>query len=47
MKLSQLGKMSTEIAKDVVMAGAKPIADEIRKGLEKTYRDLNIQKVIY
>ena len=35
LKLSQLGKMSTEIAKDVVMAGAKPIADEIRKGLEK------------
>ena len=26
--------MSTEIAKDVVMAGAQPVADEIRKGLE-------------
>ena len=34
LKLSQLGKMSTEIAKDVVMAGAQPVADEIRKGLE-------------
>lgn len=33
LKLSQLGKMSTEIAKDVVMAGAQPVADEIRKGL--------------
>lgn len=34
LKLSQLGKMSTQIAKDVVMAGAKPVADEIRKGLQ-------------
>ncbi len=34
LKLSQLGKMSTEIAKDVVMAGAQPVANEIRKGLQ-------------
>lgn len=34
LKLSKLGKMSVEIAKDVVMAGAQPVADEIRKGLE-------------
>lgn len=34
LKLSQIGKMSTEIAKDVVMAGAQPVADEIRRGLE-------------
>jgi hypothetical protein len=34
LKLSQLGKMSTKIAKDVVMAGAQPVADEIRRGIE-------------
>lgn len=34
LKLSHLGKMSTDIAKDVVMAGAQPVADEIRRGLE-------------
>jgi len=34
LQLSKLGKMTTEIAKDVVMAGAQPVADEIRKGLE-------------
>lgn len=34
LQLSRLGNMSTEIAKDVVMAGAQPVADEIRKGLE-------------
>ena len=34
LKLSQLGSMSTKIAKDVVMAGAQPVADEIRKGLQ-------------
>ena len=33
-KLSKLGTMSTKIAKDVVMAGAQPVADEIRKGLQ-------------
>jgi HK97 gp10 family phage protein len=33
-QLSKLGKMTTEIAKDVVMAGAQPVADEIRKGLQ-------------
>jgi len=32
--LSRLGNKSTEIAKDVVMAGAQPVADEIRRGLE-------------
>lgn len=35
LKISKLGEKSTEIAKDVVMAGAQPVADEIRKGLEK------------
>jgi HK97 gp10 family phage protein len=35
LQLSKLGTMSTEIAKDVVMAGAQPVADEIRKGLQK------------
>jgi len=34
LKLSKLGKKSTKIAKDVVMAGAQPVADEIRKGLQ-------------
>ncbi len=34
LQLSKLGTMSTKIAKDVVMAGAQPVADEIRKGLE-------------
>lgn len=34
LKLSRLGKMSTKIAKDVVMAGAQPVADEIRRGIE-------------
>ncbi|AKL96624.1 HK97-like phage protein [Clostridium aceticum] len=38
-KLSRLGKDSTEIAKKVVMAGARPIADEIRKNLEANIRD--------
>lgn len=32
-QLSKLGKMTTEIAKDVVMAGAQPVADEIRNGI--------------
>ena len=31
LKISKLGEKSTEIAKDVVMAGAQPVADEIRK----------------
>jgi len=35
LKLSQLGKASDEIAKKVVMAGAAPVADEIRKELQK------------
>ena len=34
LQLSKLGNMSTKIAKDVVMAGAQPVADEIRKGLQ-------------
>lgn len=33
LQLSKLGNMSTEIAKDVVMAGAQPVTDEIRKSL--------------
>lgn len=39
LKLSRLGKDSVEIAKKVVMAGANPIADEIRKNLEANIRD--------
>ena len=34
LQLSKLGTMSTKITKDVVMAGAQPVADEIRKGLQ-------------
>lgn len=34
-KLSQIGKDADRIAKKVVMAGADPVADEIRKNLEK------------
>jgi HK97 gp10 family phage protein len=34
LKLSRLGKDSAEIAKKVVMAGASPVANEIRKNLE-------------
>lgn len=36
MKLSRIG--DTELAKEVVMAGAQPVADEIRKGLERNLR---------
>lgn len=39
LKLSKLGKMSTKIAKNVVMAGAQPVADEIRRGLESLQVD--------
>jgi len=35
MKLSKLGADAPKIAKKVVMAGANPVADEIRKNLEK------------
>ncbi len=34
-QLTKLGSMSVEIAKGVVMAGAQPVADEIRRGLER------------
>jgi len=34
LKLSKLGSMTEEVAKRVVIAGAQPVADEIRKGLE-------------
>lgn len=33
-KLSQFGKDAQKVAKKVVRAGADPVADEIRKGLE-------------
>lgn len=39
MKLSQLGRESIEISKEVVMAGANPVADEIKKNLEANIRD--------
>ena len=35
LKLSKLGKNADEVAKKVVRAGANPIADEIRRNLEK------------
>ena len=38
-KLSKLGKDAPKIAKKVVMAGANPVADEIRKGLEANLKD--------
>lgn len=38
-KLSQFGKDAPEIAKKVVMAGANPVADEIRKNLEANLHD--------
>lgn len=34
-QISKLGKMSVEVSKDVVMAGAQPVADAIREGLQK------------
>lgn len=39
LKLSRLGRDSVEIAKKVVMAGANPVADEIRANLEANIRD--------
>lgn len=36
LKLSKLGDL--ELAKRVVIAGAQPVADEIRKGLEKNLK---------
>lgn len=44
LKLSQLGKKSLEIAKDVVMAGAQPVADEIRKGLNQNLQGSKYSK---
>jgi hypothetical protein len=34
LQLSRLANKSTEISKDIVMAGAQPVADEIRRGIE-------------
>ena len=39
LKLSKLGANSEKIAKKVVRAGASPVADEIRKNLEKNIKD--------
>ncbi len=39
LKLSKLGAASDKIAKKVVMAGASPVADEIRKNLIANLRD--------
>ena len=39
LKLSRLGRESVEIAKKVVIAGANPVADEIRKRLEANLND--------
>lgn len=39
LKLSRLGKDAVEISKKVVIAGANPVADEIRKNLENNLRD--------
>jgi len=38
-KLSRLGSAMTDIAKKAVRAGANPVADEIRKGLEENIKD--------
>lgn len=38
-KLDQLGRNAPAIAKKVVMAGANPVADEIRKNLEANLHD--------
>lgn len=38
-KISKLGKDAPEIAKKVVMAGANPVADEIRENLISNIRD--------
>ena len=38
-KLSELGAASVEISKKVVMAGANPVADEIRKNLIANLND--------
>jgi HK97 gp10 family phage protein len=38
-KLSKLGSDAPKIAKKVVMAGAKPVADEIRKNLTENIND--------
>lgn len=39
LKLAKFGRDSAEIAKKVVIAGANPVADEIRKNLEANLRD--------
>lgn len=39
LKLSKLGKDADEIAKKVVMAGAQPVADEIKKNLLDNLHD--------
>jgi len=39
MKISKLGKAAIEISKKVVIAGAVPIADEIRKNLKANLND--------
>lgn len=39
LKLAKFGKDSAEIAKRVVIAGANPIADEIRRNLVENLRD--------
>ncbi len=38
-ELARLGKDSEKIGKQVVMAGASPVADEIRKNLEENLKD--------
>lgn len=38
-KLSKLGSNTAAIAKRAVRAGANPVADEVRNGLEKNIRD--------
>jgi len=38
-KLSQLGSNMTNVAKRAVRAGANPVADEVRKGLETNIKD--------
>lgn len=43
-KLATLGKVSVEISKKVVLAGAHPIADEIKDNLKKNLEDSKYSK---
>lgn len=44
LKLSRFGQDAPKIAKKVVMAGANPIADEIRRNLQENLKDSEYSK---